>query len=380
MFKEYFGHDYNARHDFKIMALRTKMGFEGYGLFWMLVEELYCNGNSLPLDGIEVLAHCNKVGAAKLRRVVMEFGLFEVDEAAGTFCSRRIGEALNSRNGKAEERKASASSAAAARWGARKADAGAEQRGSDAGRMDDATHDGCEADAGRIADTVRDGCGTDAERMDGAMRDGCGTHAGRIADTMRNDANKRKEEKRKEKRKITTSSTTAAAETPGGEKPAPTKAASPPAPPQGATDEDIGAELRGLLGDAGVQYQVTQKSGFSDISAVEGYIAEFAGQLALEGKGDEHGMRLALHFAYWLAKKRERQLRTNGQTGNHGNQIIGGNNGDGAVADPAALLGWQYPAAALGVRPTDAEIREEIRHRNVLQGAYNLLMGSSPGS
>lgn len=375
MFKEYFGHDYNARHDFKIMSLRAKMGFEGYGLFWMLVEELYCNGNSLPLDGIEVLAHCNKVGAAKLRRVVMEFGLFEVDEAAGTFSSRRIGEALNSRNGKAEERKASAATAAAARWGAKKPNAGAAQREEDAGRMDDAAQSGCETDAERITDAMRNGCGTDASRIADTMRGGCEADAGRIADTMRNDANKRKEEKRKEKKKITTTSSSAVAQTPGSETPTSGNVASPP--PQGATEEDIGAEIRELLGNESVQYQIAQKSGFRDVSAVEGYIAEFAGQLALEGKGDEHGMRLALHFAYWLAKKRERQLKTNGQAGNHGNQDIGGNNGDGAVADPAALLGWQYPAAAYGVKPTDAEIREELRHRKVLQGAYALIAGSS---
>ena len=36
--KEYFSHDYNARSDKKILALRSKYGWEGYGMFWALIE------------------------------------------------------------------------------------------------------------------------------------------------------------------------------------------------------------------------------------------------------------------------------------------------------------------------------------------------------
>ncbi len=218
---------------------------------------------------------------------------------------------------------------------------------------------------------MRTQCGDDAE----AMRTQCGDDAEAMRAQCEDDAIKRKEKKRKEEKTTSTPSTSTTRE---GRKPSGKGAeAPPPAPPQGATEEDIGAEVRGLLANEGVRYQVHQKSGMDDMAAIEGYIPEFAGQLALEGKGGEHGMRLAMHFAYWLGKKRERQQRTNGQAGNHGNQNIGGNNGDGA--DPAALLGWQYPAAAYGVRPTDAEIREELRHRKVLNTAYNLITGRVQG-
>lgn len=344
--KEYFGHDYNARHDIKMVVLRAELGVRGYGVYWLLVEELYCNGNSLPLGVLGSLAKAYGCPAAIVGRVVRGFGLFTVDEEGGTFSSERIARSLDERARVADSRK----DAASRRWegrreGVRKGAAGARQ--ADAG--------GARGDANAVQ--------SDASAVQVQCK------------TMQRESIKRKI-KEKDDDDV---AVTRAGETGGGKEAAPP--AVPPPAEGGATEGDIGAELRGLLGDEGVRYQVTQKSGFSDISAVEGYIAEFAGQLALEGKGDEHGMRLALHFAYWLAKKRERQLRTNKQTGNHGNQNIGGNNGDGAgLADPAALLGWQYPAAAYGVKPTDAEIREEIRHRNVLQGAYNLLMGSSPGS
>jgi len=36
----YFTHDYNARHDPKCKALINKYGIEGYGRFWIIIENL----------------------------------------------------------------------------------------------------------------------------------------------------------------------------------------------------------------------------------------------------------------------------------------------------------------------------------------------------
>jgi uncharacterized phage protein (TIGR02220 family) len=36
----YFSHDANARHDPKILALRSEFGIEGYGIYWVVVEML----------------------------------------------------------------------------------------------------------------------------------------------------------------------------------------------------------------------------------------------------------------------------------------------------------------------------------------------------
>ena len=46
----YFSHDYNTRADIKIKKLIVKHGYEGYGIFWALIEALYQNENALPLD------------------------------------------------------------------------------------------------------------------------------------------------------------------------------------------------------------------------------------------------------------------------------------------------------------------------------------------
>ncbi len=39
----YFSHDTNARNDEKILMLRAEHGWEGYGLFWALVEMMFDN-------------------------------------------------------------------------------------------------------------------------------------------------------------------------------------------------------------------------------------------------------------------------------------------------------------------------------------------------
>lgn len=63
------------------------------------------------------------------------------------------------------------------------------------------------------------------------------------------------------------------------------------------------AEIRGLMADDRVLFQLRAKSGGVDEATAASLIPEFAGQMELEGK-EEHGMRLAMHFAYWLGKKK----------------------------------------------------------------------------
>lgn len=36
----YFSHDRNARHDPKILVMRSKYGYEGYGWYWAIIETL----------------------------------------------------------------------------------------------------------------------------------------------------------------------------------------------------------------------------------------------------------------------------------------------------------------------------------------------------
>ena len=43
----YFSHNYNARNNIKVKKLIVKHGFEWYGIFWALIENLYQNANAL---------------------------------------------------------------------------------------------------------------------------------------------------------------------------------------------------------------------------------------------------------------------------------------------------------------------------------------------
>jgi len=45
----YFSHDYTARSDEKIKNLIYDFGYEGYGIYWSLIEELY--QNNLEIEG-----------------------------------------------------------------------------------------------------------------------------------------------------------------------------------------------------------------------------------------------------------------------------------------------------------------------------------------
>jgi hypothetical protein len=39
----YFSHDSNSRNDEKILMLRAEYGWEGYGIFWILIEMMFEN-------------------------------------------------------------------------------------------------------------------------------------------------------------------------------------------------------------------------------------------------------------------------------------------------------------------------------------------------
>jgi len=105
----YFSHDYNARNDIKIKKLLYKLGYEGYGIFWALVEDLYNNANALPTH-YDILAFELRTQCDKVESVVNDFDLFEVRD--GFFSSKSIECRLNDRKDKSIK----ASMSAKKRW------------------------------------------------------------------------------------------------------------------------------------------------------------------------------------------------------------------------------------------------------------------------
>ena len=74
----YFSHDYNARNDSKIKKLLFKHGYLGYGLFWAIIEELYNNANSIPLD-FDAMAYDLRSDKIIIESVIKDFDLFVFD-------------------------------------------------------------------------------------------------------------------------------------------------------------------------------------------------------------------------------------------------------------------------------------------------------------
>jgi hypothetical protein len=82
----YFSHDSNAKDDPKCMMLIDQLGLEGYGIFWVLVEILRDQPEyKYPIDLVPIIARRYNTSAEKMKAVVLNFGLFELDEQNNFF-------------------------------------------------------------------------------------------------------------------------------------------------------------------------------------------------------------------------------------------------------------------------------------------------------
>jgi hypothetical protein len=116
----YFSHDYNARNDIKIKKLIAKHNYNGYGLFWAIIEDLYNNANALPLD-YECIAFDLRADIEILKSIINDFDLFVIKD--GSFGSLSVERRLEQRNNKSLKARQSANK----RWNNNKDDANALQ-------------------------------------------------------------------------------------------------------------------------------------------------------------------------------------------------------------------------------------------------------------
>lgn len=108
----YFPHDYHARHDPKLEKLRMKMGCEGVGIFWCLVEMLYEENGYLEISELDIYSKSLNAENSKILEVIENYGLFTVNE--GRFYSDTLLKRLEHLTLKREKAKESAIS----RWSA----------------------------------------------------------------------------------------------------------------------------------------------------------------------------------------------------------------------------------------------------------------------
>jgi len=110
----YFSHDYNAHNDIKIESMLFSIGWEGYGLFWAIIEKLAQDSNHKLSRNYEIISYSLRCDSSIIKKVVEDFGLFSFDD--DFFWSERLIKNFEARNKKAERAK----SLVTKRWGKNK--------------------------------------------------------------------------------------------------------------------------------------------------------------------------------------------------------------------------------------------------------------------
>jgi hypothetical protein len=107
----YFSHDYNSRNDPKLQKILMKLGQEGKGIYWDLIEMLYEQDGYLKLSELETYAFQMRTNSERIALVIQDFDLFKKDEKV--FWSESVLRRLNERKIKSEKARQSAMY----RWG-----------------------------------------------------------------------------------------------------------------------------------------------------------------------------------------------------------------------------------------------------------------------
>jgi len=102
---EYFSHDYDARNDDKIQRLVYDLGWEGYGLYWALIEMLYQNDGYLTYE-CERIAYALRTNDEYIRKIIGDYDLFKVE--GNKFFSETVFNRLSLRKSRSEKARQSA--------------------------------------------------------------------------------------------------------------------------------------------------------------------------------------------------------------------------------------------------------------------------------
>ena len=104
----YFTHDSNARNADNILALRMRLGAEGYGIYFMILERLREEPDYTSVKDYNMLAFDFRVGSDKVKSVVEDFGLFHFTEDGERFYSDSFLRRMQVKDEKSKKAKASA--------------------------------------------------------------------------------------------------------------------------------------------------------------------------------------------------------------------------------------------------------------------------------
>lgn len=102
----YFSHDYSTREKKEIKKLILDMGFEGYGLYWAIVEFMYRNELMIGEEALVI----DKSYEEKIKSILNNYKLFHIDE--NCYISDRIIKTIE----KQEEKSKNSKQAIETRW------------------------------------------------------------------------------------------------------------------------------------------------------------------------------------------------------------------------------------------------------------------------
>jgi len=102
----YFSHDANAQHDPKVIKMLSKLGWEGYGIYWALVERLRNEADYTLECDYDCLSFALRTDKDKVKSIVLDYNLFEVYD--GTFWSKSLLIRMEKKNEKSKKARESA--------------------------------------------------------------------------------------------------------------------------------------------------------------------------------------------------------------------------------------------------------------------------------
>ena len=120
--RSYFSHDSNARNSDKLMKVRMKLGAEGYGIFFMLIERLREEEGYKSTIDYNTLAFDLRVDAEKVKQVVEDYDLFKFTEDGKYFYSDSFNERMEMMDLKRKKLAEAGKKGAEKRWGNKQGD------------------------------------------------------------------------------------------------------------------------------------------------------------------------------------------------------------------------------------------------------------------
>lgn len=102
--KQWYKHDVDASEDALMLRIRSKFGHAGYGLWWLIVEQLYRHDGELDVSEYDTLAYAIRVSAAEVEDFVKyaeSIGLVSIGEGS-IMTNERVTAAIVERRSKSD--------------------------------------------------------------------------------------------------------------------------------------------------------------------------------------------------------------------------------------------------------------------------------------